>query len=144
MAGFLALGNDRYEGVYTSAEDNGIENGQFVVKDVAAKTATLADATTGDGDVHFVVNENDTVVEEAISDADFRIKKGEFLRFHKPVEGEMLVTTNYNGNLAEGDEVAVGANGQVEAIGARTPKTKFVVKELLSAYGKQAIKLEVL
>lgn len=144
MAGFLALGNDRYEGVYTSAEDNGIENGQFVVKDVAAKTATLADATTGDGDVHFVVNENDTVVEEAISDADFRIKKGEFLRFHKPVEGEMLVTTNYNGNLAEGDEVAVGADGQVEAIGARTPKTKFVVKELLSAYGKQAIKLEVL
>lgn len=144
MAGFLALGNDLYVGSYTNAEANGVENGVFVVLNHVAKTGALADATTGDGEVYFVANEIDTVDEQGIDDADFMVKEGKFLRLKKPQAGEVLVTTKFNGALNEGDTVAVGVDGAVEAVGVRTPQVKFAVKEKLSAYGKDAVSLLVL
>jgi len=142
MAGFLALGNDQYLGGYNAAAN--VENGVFVVLNHAAKTGSVANATTGDGDVYFVENEIETIVEQGIDDVNFVVKAGKGLRLHKPQKGEVLVSTKFNGTLAEGDTVAVGVGGAVEAVGARTPQVKFVVKELTTAYGTNAVKLLVL
>ncbi|MEQ6355247.1 hypothetical protein ABNX05_11515 [Lysinibacillus sp. M3] len=144
MAGFVALGNDLYIGTYKSAVKNGVENGQWVVLDHKVKTGTLADATTGDKEVYFVVNEVDTVDEQSIDTVDYKVKEGEYLRLKKPQVGEILVATKFNGTLAEGDEVAVGAGGNVEAIGSRTPITKLVVKEKTNEYGEETLRLLVL
>lgn len=144
MAGFVALGNDLYIGTYKSTVKNGVENGQWVVLDHKAKTGTLTDATTGDKEVYFVVNEVDTVDEQSIDTIDYEVKEGVYLRLKKPQEGEILVTTKFNGTLAEGDEVAVGVDGNVEAIGSRTPSTKLVVKEKTNEYGVETLRLLVL
>lgn len=144
MAGFVALGNDLYIGTYKCAVENGVENGQWVVLDHKTKTGTLADPTTGDKEVYFVVNEVDTVDEQAIDTMDYKVKKDKYLRLKKPQAGEILVTTKFNGALAEGDEVAVGADGNIEAVGSRTPATKLVVKEKTNEYGEETLRLMVL
>jgi hypothetical protein len=144
MAGFVALGHDQFIGSYKCAEANGIENGTFVVLNHTAKTATLADATTGDGDVYFVQNVIDTIDEQGIDDVNFKVANGKYLRLHQPLPGTIYVTTKFNGTLNEGDIVAVGAGGAVEAVGSRTPKVKFVVKEKTTAYGTDAVKIMVL
>ncbi|MED4883901.1 hypothetical protein [Bacillus smithii] len=143
MAGFLALGNDQYLS-YINAEANGVKNGQFVVLDHVAKTASLADATTGDGLVYFVANEIETIDEQGIDDIDYVVKQAKFLRLHLPQKGEILVTTEFNGTLNEGDVVAVGAGGKVEAVGTRTPQIKFVVKEKTNEYGTDTLRLQVI
>ena len=144
MAGFVALGNDKYVGTYKSAEANGVENGQFVVLNHTAKTGALANATTGDGDVYFVANEIETVEEQGIDDINFKVANGKYLRLKKPQKGEILVTTKFNGTLAEGATVAVGVTGNVEAVGARTPQTKFVIKEKTTEYGVDTLRLLVI
>jgi len=144
MAGFVSLGNQLYLGTYKCAEANGIENGTFVVLDHVNGTATLANATTGDGDVYFVQNVIDTIDEQGVDDVNFKIAKGEYLRLHKPLPGTVYVTTKFNGTLNVGDVVAVGAGGAVEAKGTRTPQVKFVVKEKTTAYGTDAVKIMVL
>lgn len=143
MAGFVALStnNDVYLGTYKSEEAGGIENGQWVSLDHVKKTGKLATASTGDGDVYFVENENTDVPEHAIATVDFKVKKDEYLRLSKPQAGTIYVTTNFNGTLAEGDVVAVGANGQVAAVGSRTPEIKFVVKQKTTEFGKPALRL---
>ncbi|PAV30174.1 hypothetical protein CIL05_06820 [Virgibacillus profundi] len=136
MAGFLALGNDQYIGTYKSTGE--VENGAFVELDHAAKTGSLAAA--GAVDVYFVANELDYIEEEAIDTIDFRVKADKFLRAHKPQAGEILVTTVIAEGLAEGDEVAVGAGGQV----VKTPvdgTAQFVVKELTGEYGVPTARL---
>lgn len=144
MAGFVSLGNQLYLGTYKCAEVNGIENGTFVVLDHANGTATLANTTTGDGDVYFVQNVIDTIDEQGVDDVNFKVVKGEYLRLHKPLPGTVYVTTKFNGTLNVGDVVAVGDGGAVEAIGTRTPQVKFVVKEKTTAYGTDAVKIMVL
>lgn len=144
MAGFVALGDQLYIGTYKCAEVNGVENGTFVVLDHVNGTATLANATKGNGDVYFVQNTIDTVDEQGINDVDFKVAKGKYLRLHKPLPGTVYVTTKFNGNLKQGDVVAVGDGGAVEAIGTRTPQVKFVVKEKTTAYGTDAVKIMVL
>lgn len=144
MAGFVALGDQLYIGTYKCAEANGIENGTFVVLDHANGTATLANGRTGDGDVYFVQNVIETIDEQGIDDVNFKVANGKYLRLHKPLPGTIYVTTKFNGTLNKGDVVAVGDNGAVEAIGARTPKVKFVVKEKTTAYGTDAVKIMVL
>lgn len=143
MAGFVSLStnNDVYIGTFKNGELNGVENGQFVTVNHATGVATLADTTTGDKEVYFVANEIDTIPEQGIDDADYVIKKDAFLRLNAPQSGVLYVTTKFNGTLAVGDKVAVGANGNVEAIGTRTPKTVFVVKEKTTEYGKDAVRL---
>jgi len=144
MAGFIAMSNDLYEGTLKLSEINGVENGVFVVPNYATGVAALADATTGDGDVRFVSNEIDTILEDGIDDVNFVVANGEYLRLKTPQKGEILVTTNYNGVLAVGDVVAVGIDGAVETIGTRTPDVKFAVKELTTAYGTAAVKIVAL
>lgn len=145
MAGFLALGNDQYIGELTLNEANGVENGIFVKADFAAGTASkVANNTEGDGDVYFVVNEIETIVEQGIDDVNFVVKNGKFVRIHYPQKGDILVTTKYTGTPAKGAELAVGAAGLVEAIAARTPKIRFRVQELTTAYGTAALRLVVL
>jgi len=144
MAGFVSMGHDQFIGSYKCAETNGIENGTFVVLDHVNKTARLGDSTTGDGDVYFVQNVIDTIDEQGIDDVDFKVAEGKYLRLHKPLPGTIYVTTKFNGTLNEGDVVAVGANGAVEAVGERTPQVKFVVKEKTTAYGADAVKIMVL
>lgn len=143
MAGFVALStnNDVYIGTFKNGEANGVENGQFVTVNHATGVATLADVTTGDKEVYFVSNEIDTVPEQGIDDADYVVKNGEFLRLNAPQAGTIYATTKFNGTLNVGDKVAVGVNGNVEAIGARTPKVTFVVKEKTTEYGKDAVRL---
>jgi hypothetical protein len=51
------------------------------------------------------------------------------------------VSSKFADGLSKGDEVAVGAGGEVSAIGARTPKYKFVVKDFTTTAGLEAVKL---
>jgi len=144
MAGFVALGNNQYIGTLVNGTDN-LENGVFVVPNWANGTAAVpADDASADGDVMFVCNEIDTVVEQAISDIDFKIASGEYLKLKVPQAGEIFVTTKFKGNLVKGDVVAVGDGGTLEAIGTRTPKYKFVVEEVTTFLGANAVKVVAL
>lgn len=147
MAGFLALGNDQYIGHIKANEDNGIENGTFVTVDFANGVAAYpADDTAADAQVYFVENDIDTVVEEAIDDDAYVVKKGKYLRLKVPQKGEVFVTTKFTGATtpAVDDIVAVGGGGSLKAIGTRTPAVKFVVLEQTTAYGAAALKVMVL
>lgn len=145
MAGFIALSvSDTYVGTLKNATVN-LENGLFVTANFTAGTAAaVADNTAGDGDVWFVVNEITNIPEQGINDVDFKIATDKYLRIHYPQKGEVLVTTKYAGSPVKGDILAVGAGGDVEAIGVRTPKVKFVVDEVTTAFGATALKLVVL
>jgi co-chaperonin GroES (HSP10) len=144
MAGFIALGNNQYLGTLKNTTAN-LENGMFVVADFTAGTAAVpASASAADDDVWFVVNEIETISEQGIDDVDYKIAVDKFLRLHYPQKGEVLVTTNYKGTPVKGDVLAVGDGGTVEAVGTRTPKIKFVVDEVTTAYGTTALKLVVL
>ena len=143
MAGFVALAtnNDVYIGTFKNGEVNGVENGQFVTVNHATGVATLADVAKGDKEVYFVSNEIDTIPEQGIDDTDYKVKKDTYLRLNAPLAGTVYVTTKFNGTLNVGDKVAVGVGGNVEAIGARTPKVAFVVKEKTTEFGKDAVRL---
>lgn len=144
MAGFLALGNDQYIGELTNNTAN-LENGMFVTADfVNGNAAVPAADANADGDVYFVVNEITTIPEDRINDIDFKLATGKYLRLHYPQKGEILVTTNYKGTPVKGDVLAVGDGGTVEAVAARTPKIKFSVKQVTTAFGATALELVVL
>lgn len=137
MAGFLAIGNDKYIGTYTASEE--VENGAFVTLDHTEKTGKLAE--TGATEVYFVYNENTNVPEYGIDDVDFKVKEGEFLRVHRPLPGEVLVTTCIEGNLEEGDAVEVTDGGKVAKA---TGEGAFVAKEVTGEFGKPTVRLLVL
>lgn len=146
MAGFLSLGNDQYIGTYTNGENDGVvQNGAFVKVNMATGVATLpATDADGDGEVWFVNNEDDNPWEFLIDTVDFRVKNGAFLRLHRPIAGEVLVTTNFTATFVQGDTVAVGAAGKIVAVGARTPLVKFAVKAVTTHYNEPALELVVL
>lgn len=133
MAGFLALGNDKYIGTYKAAEK--VENGAFVELDHKEKTGKLAGK--GATDVYFIANELDYVDEHSLDTIDFRVKDGDFLRAHKPQAGEILVTTVIEDDLAEGDTVGVVGEGKI----GKAEEGQFVVKELTGEYGVDTARL---
>lgn len=139
MAGFIALGNDRFIGTYSATEE--VENGAFVELDHKAQTGKLA----GEGveETYFVYNENTNIPEFGIDDIDFVVKEGEFLRVHRPLAGEILVTTCIEGDLGEGDLADVVAGGKV---GKPTEGdgTQFAVKEITNEFGVPTARLVVL
>lgn len=128
MAGFVAVGNEKYLGSFKATEE--VENGQFVTVDYANGTGSL-----GEGD-YFVQNVNTNIPEYGIDDADFAIKKDEYLRLYVAQAGDILVTTKFTGDLEKGDTVKVGADGNVvKGDGG------FVVKDATTAFGKDAVSL---
>ena len=146
MAGFLALGNDQYIGTFTNGENDGVlQNGMFVTVNMATGVANLpaADAN-GDGEVWFVSNEDDNPWEFLIDTTAFTVKNGKNLRLHRPISGEVLVTTNFTGTINQGDTVAVGAGGNIVGVGARTPLVKFAVQAVTTHYNEPALELIVL
>lgn len=145
MAGFIALGNHQYLGELTLNEANGVENGTFAKVNLTAGTASLiASNAEGDADVYFINNEITTIVEQGIDDVNFKLANGKFVRLHYPQKGEILVTTKYTGTPVKGDLLAVGVAGVLEAVAARTPKFKFQVQEVTTAFGTNALRVIVL
>lgn len=137
MAGFIAVSlADTFLGDYTAAES--VKNGSFVELDHKEKTGALADA--GAPEAYFISNEIDTVIEEGIDDIDYEVKKGEFLRAHRPQVGEILVTTEIDEDLAEGDAADVVAGGKV----GQNDDGRYIVKELTNEYGVQTARLLVI
>src|SRR5690625_4666785 len=127
MAGFLALAvSDTYIGTYKAGEE--VENGKFVELNHTEKTGSLAKA--GAEEVYFVVNEITNAPEHGIDDIDFKVEAGEFLRVHRPQKGEILVTTCFDGDLEEGDTVAIADGGVVVA----SAEGDFVVKEVTNEF----------
>lgn len=144
MAGFVALGDNKFIGTLTNGTAN-LEIGAFVVPNWGTGVASAAANTTeGDGDVMFVANELETIAEQFIDDVDFKIPSGEFLKLKVPQKGEIFVTTKYSGTPAVGAVLAVGANGVLEAVAARTPKHRFVVKEAETFLGANALRVVAL
>ncbi len=136
MAGFLALSvSDTYIGDYRA--DENVENGAFVEFDHTEKTGKLAGE--GAAEVYFVVNEIETIIEDGIDDIDFEVKKGKYLRAHRPQVGEILVTTVVDGDLSVGDSADVVADGKVGAADGG----RFVVKEVTNEYGVETLHLLV-
>lgn len=136
MAGFLALGNDKYIGTYTATQK--MENGAFVEFKHDDKTATLA--ALGATDVYFISNEVDVAEAAGINTLDFRVEAGEFVRAHKPQAGEILVTTVMEDGLAEGDMVGITGDGKV----GKTEEALFTVHEVTGEYGVPTARLLVL
>lgn len=145
MAGFLSIGNDQYIGTLTLNTAGGVAVGAFVQPLYATGTCIVPTSTAeGDGDVLFVQNEIDTVFEDMKDDSDYLVKNGKFVKGHVPQKGDIMVTTNYTGTPANGAIMAVGVGGGLVAIGARTPKFSFTVRDNAdSFYGLPAIKVVV-
>lgn len=136
MAGFIALAvSDTYIGTYTASEE--VENGNFVELDHKEKTGALAGASATE--VYFIYNENTNIPEYGIDDIDFKVKKGEFLRAHRPQAGEILVTTCIEGDLVEGDSVDIVDGGKV----GKVEGGRFVVKELTNEFSVPTVRLLV-
>lgn len=136
MAGYIGLAvADVFIGTYTASEE--VENGAFVELDHVDKTGKLADGNSKE--VYFVYNEITNVPEQGINDIDFKVKKGEFLRAHRPIAGEILVTTCIEGDLKEGDLVGVVAGGKV----GKVENGAYVVKEITSEFGVPTARLLV-
>jgi hypothetical protein len=135
------------EGGFKAAVD--LKPGQFVVVDYSNKTVSpVADATAGDGSgIKLVLQQNNTIDEQAVADADVVYKAGEYVPLRSLQVGDVITTDQFTvadySAVAVGSKFAVGANGKVEAIGARTPELSFVVKEKNTLFGNNALKLEV-
>lgn len=144
MAGFIALGGDKWIGTLALSGGD-LENGAFVKPNYATGVATIpASNADGDGDVLFVENENDNIYEDLIDTANFKVKAGKQLKAHVPQKGEIFVTTMFVGTPANGAVLAVATNGKLDAIGVRTPKFSFSVKDNAVTYmGLPAIKVIV-
>lgn len=135
------------EGAYRTSVD--VKPGQFVIEDHANKTVEVVpDATTGDGaGIKLVLQVNNTIDEEMVADSDVVYKAGELVPTRTLKIGDVFTTdqftvTDYNA-VALGSVFAVGADGKVEAVGTRTPKLTFKVKEKTTLFGKNALKLVV-
>ena len=148
MAGYVVLGDNKYEGRLTAALAN-LENGMFVVPNYSAGTASTP---TGDatGEVRFVENEIDTVPEQSIDDVDYVIASGAYLKLKTPHDGEVFVTdkitSTYSG-ISKGDEMGVDVTGQLALIADldagnfTTFKYTFIVEEKVTLWGNDALKV---
>lgn len=127
MAVVINSGDLEFIGTFTLGGATPVKNGDYVVVNYATGVALLADATTGDGDVHLVDNLIDTVPEQLINDIDFVVKPGQFLRLAKHEYSDIITNSEFNGVLAVGDVIAVGVGGKVEAKAARVPQQTYTV-----------------
>jgi len=147
--GNVVMDDNKYVGILKSASDD-VQNGDFVVPDWSAGTAAV---TAGDniGEVMFVRNELNEPAERAISDGDFDMDTGDYLRLKTLHNGMILETTaiaSTYANVSVDDEMGCVA-GEL-ALAADTTLTSlatfkytFVVMEKFSMYGTDAVRVWV-
>jgi hypothetical protein len=147
MAVQINLSDNKYIGTLkaTAATSNGV----FVTPDYSAATATVVASTTaGDAAGLLLVNSvNIAIDEQGVDDASFTTASGDYLRLKALEVGNIFTTDKFTGtyaSIALGAVFAVGANGLPEAIGTRTPKLSFAVKEKTTLNGNNALKFVVL
>ena len=124
--GFVARGNNIYDGDYVVAEGKVIENGMFVELTTTAEAKTAAPCGAEATKVPvFVVCANDVDDVEAINTEDVKFEEGDAIRWHRVLPGEMVVTSLFDEGLAVGAACHAGANGKLTA---GEGKQNFVVK----------------
>lgn len=139
MAGFIGLSvADVYISDYRATEE--VENGMFVELNHTDKTGSLAGADATE--VYFVENEITGLALTDVNDMDFKVKEGQFLRAHRPIQGEVLVTTCIDGDLVVGDYAKVVGDGKVGA--ASEGEGDFVVDKVTNELGAKTVHLIVL
>jgi hypothetical protein len=125
--GFVARGNNIYDGDYVVAEGKVIENGMFVELTTSADAKTAAPCGASPASVPvFVVNVNENDEVEAVNTEDVKFEAGKAVRWHRVLPGEMIVTSMFEGELAVGAACVPGEGGKLVA-GAEG-KQNFVVK----------------
>lgn len=124
--GFVARGNNIYDGDYVVANEKVIENGMFVELTTSADAKTAAPCGASPASVPvFVVNVNEMDEVDAINTEDVEFKAGEEIRWHRVLPGEMIVTSVFEEGLAVGTACTAGEGGKLVA---GTGKQNFVVK----------------
>lgn len=138
MAGYMTkLNGYVYNGAFAAAEE--LQNGQFaeitaegvaLIKEKKDTVMRVAEKTTlwgmdavvldvvsvGDNEVFFVENEWDINDAEEYDTAKYKVKKGVYVRMHRPVVNDQLIMTVEAGvaaALAVGDLVAPAAGGTI-------------------------------
>lgn len=141
MAAILGNGVDTFV-ANLKLKGEPIHAGMFVEPDWTEGTASLPanQSAADEGDLYVVLNENDTVLEEMVTDFDYTVKEGEALKLKKMLPGEVLITTQFDDGVNKGDEVAPKADGKLGAItDTRTPKITFMVKDKTMLWGVPVI-----
>jgi len=142
MAGLIVIGNDKYIGTLKlKTGETAIENGMFVAPDWANGVAATPTANTVVP--YIVLNEIDTVAEELISDLDFTVAAGKYLKIKRLLPGEIFVTTKAVGTPAVGDIVDCGTTGKITATSG-SPAQTFEVIEKPTMWGVTVYKCLVL
>jgi hypothetical protein len=147
MPAVINQGDNQYIGILKATAPTA--NGLFVKADYSAGTATVtANNTEGDASgLLFVYNQNINIDQQGVDDASFTVGSGEYLRLKSFKVGEIFTTDQFiptYSSINVNDVFAVGANGKVDTIGARTPKLTFKVIEKTTLHGNNALKLVVL
>jgi hypothetical protein len=140
MAGFVAIGDNRYIGTLKLATGQAdIENGSFVVPNWTA--GTCATPTDNTGDAYFVVNEIDTVEGQVTNDLEYKISAGDYVKMKKLQVGEIFVTTKTAAAHSVGVVVDVGTGSLAASSGS--PSQTFTVIEKPTLWGVTAYKCVV-
>jgi hypothetical protein len=142
MAGFIAIGNNKYIGTVklaTGAAD--IQNGQFA--EINWADATASTPTTNANIAYFVENVIDTVDEQQINDLDFVVVAGSYLRLKRLHAGEIFVTDQVDGTVNVDSIVDVGTLGKIKATSG-SPNQTFRCIEKPTVWGKTVYKCIVL
>ena len=141
MAAILGNGVDTFVS-NLKLKGNSVKTGTFVEPDFKNGTASLpvTQDAADKGDLYVVLNENDTVLEEMVTDFDYEVKEGTALKLKKMQSGEVLITTEFENTVQKGDVVAPTAKGVLDTVGeTRTPKIVFTVKDKKMMWGVPVI-----
>lgn len=147
--GNVVMGDNKFVGILKSATDD-VQNGYFVVPDWSAGTASVA---SGDntGEIMFVRNEITVPAERAVSDGDFDMDTGDYLKLYRLQNGDILETTVIASTYADvsvDDEMGSVA-GKLALIADATAsdfttfRYTFIVMEKLTLGGTNALKVMV-
>lgn len=138
MAGFVAKGNNIYDGSATVATGGTIKNGHFVALTIASAGNTVAlCGATPTAVPYFVASEIDAVEEDAVADKDVVYTAGKYVKIKKLLPGEEFVVDSalVAGSPAVGD-VCLALSGKATKKGSETPLQSF---ELKSTYTQGAM-----
>jgi len=114
--GFVARGNNIYDGSAVVAEGKVVENGMFVAMEVAEAGNTVTPtAASPEAVPMFVSCVDDTVDEQAINTEDVKFEAGDLIRCKRVLPGEVVVTSVFDGDPAVGATVTAGADGKLVA-----------------------------